>query len=173
MIRRAKIGLSLALGLGLAVSLLAGRAAASKTFPEALRQKLELPQVAGTGMGCQLCHQDDTGGLMTATKPFGRALIQAGVQATNVPSLLSALTQLKTDGHDSDRDGMSDIAELKAGTDPNVAATSEGSPPPATEDIPLAQTGCTLTASTASGSAWTPLALVGVLLLGWRRRSRR
>src|SRR5438105_1536317 len=96
----ARIGRSLSVGLGLALSLLACPAAASKTFPEALRQKLQLPEIAGTGMGCQLCHQDDTGGLMTATKPFGRAVIQAGAKAANVPSLLSALGQLEADGHD-------------------------------------------------------------------------
>lgn len=156
--------------LGVALLSLASSAAASKTFPEALRQKLELPQIAGPGMGCQLCHKDDNGGLMTATKPFGRALIQAGVQGANVPSLLSALSQFEVDGHDSDGDGTSDVAELEAGTDPNVAATSDGSPSPA-KDVPLAQTGCALSARTQPSSGCAPLAL-GLLLLGCRRRIR-
>ncbi len=167
------------LGLGLALSLallsLASSAAASKTFPEALRKKLELPAIAGPGMGCQLCHKDDNGGAMTATKPFGRSLIKAGVQGGNVASLLAGLAQLEADERDSDRDGSPDIAELKADTDPNVAASaggdSGGGPPPiAEEEIPLPETGCTLAPSTGFGSAWAPFG-VALLLLARRRRS--
>ncbi len=167
------------LGLSLALSCLASNAAASKTFPEVLRQKLELPKIAGPGMGCQLCHRDDNGGAMTATKPFGRALIQAGVQGANVQSLRSALTKLEADGRDSDNDGTSDIAELKAGTDPNVAAASgaggsqgEGESDSGIEDIPLPQTGCSLTPASTLAGAWAPFA-IAFALFSRRRRARR
>jgi hypothetical protein len=163
----------LALGLSLVWTSLAFTAAASKTFPEALRQKLELPEIAGPGMGCQLCHRDDNGGLMTATKPFARTLIQSGAQGANVPSLLSALTQVEADGADSDHDGTADIAELKAGTDPNTASGAGGSPSESeTDDIPLPQTGCTLALGTTHGSAWTLLG-VALFLLVRRRPAQR
>ncbi len=173
--RRLKTTQLLAFGLSLALSFLASSAAASKTFPEALRQKLELPKIAGPGMGCQLCHRDDTGGAMTATKPFGRSLIQAGVQGGNVPSLLSALVKLEANGKDSDNDGTSDIAELRAATDPNVADVSGdgGSPCTTTEELPLPETGCSLNGGTTPGSVCAPFGVaLYVLVLGRRRRAR-
>lgn len=164
-------GSKIALGLSLALLSLASGAAASKSFPEALRSKLDLPKIAGPGKGCTLCHQDDNGGLMTATKPFGRSLSKAGVQGANVPSLLAALTQLEADGRDSDHDGTPDIAELKAGTDPNTAeGPTTGGSSGTTDNIPLPETGCTLPAGTTSGSGWAPLGVALLLLV--RRRGR-
>jgi hypothetical protein len=145
-------------------------AAASATFPEALRGKLELAQVAGPAPGCRLCHQDDLGGLKTATKPLGRSLLKAGAAGASVPSLLAALDSLQAQGTDSDRDGTTDIAELKAGTDPNVAPTVPGSLAPG-DDIPLPETGCGLARAPSVPSACA--VLLGAVLCLLRRSRRR
>jgi MYXO-CTERM domain-containing protein len=145
-------------------------ATASATFPEALRSKLELAEVAGPAPGCRLCHQDDLGGLKTATKPLGRSLLKAGAAGASVPSLLAALDSLQAGGTDSDRDGTPDIAELKAGTDPNVAVTDPGAPAPG-DDIPLPETGCGLVRASSEPSA--SAALLGAMLFLLRRSRRR
>lgn len=141
---------------------------ASTTFPEALRKQLELAEIAGPAPGCRLCHQTDAGGLKTATKPLSRSLQAVGVSGANVPSLLAGLEALEADRTDSDHDGVSDIDELKAGTDPNVALSDDGAP--VAEDIPLPETGCALAGTRSASGAWT--ALVAALWL-LARRSRR
>jgi Bacterial TSP3 repeat len=163
---RARIRVACLLGL-LALSL-APHAAASKTFPAALRNKLGLAELPYAPMGCQLCHQDDNGGVRTATKPFGRSVLKDGAAGGSVPSLLAALNTLEAEGTDSDGDGIGDIAELKAGTDPNVALSSTGEPLPM-DEIPLPETGCGLARGrTASPIAWA--LLLGALCFGARRR---
>lgn len=157
--------------LALSVS---GNAAASVAFPETLRQELGLSAIYNPP-GCQLCHQNDVGGVMTATKPFGRAMIKVGLTAGSVPSLKSALSTLEANGTDSDGDGSADIDELKAGTNPNVAdaAPGEGGAAPVVappvEEVPLPETGCSVNfAAPASASA----TLLGLLALGFLRRRR-
>jgi hypothetical protein len=144
-------------------------ALASTTFPEALRKKLGLAEIAGPAPGCRLCHQTDAGGIKTATKALSRSLQAAGVAGANVPSLLAGLEALEADGTDSDRDGVSDIDELEAGTDPNVALSDDGAP--IAEDIPLPETGCALGAAPSTSGAWT--ALAASLWLLARRSSRQ
>jgi len=156
--------------LGLLAVSLAPHAAASTSFPAALRSKLGLAQVPYPPMGCQLCHQSDAGGLGTATKPFGRSLLKAGAVGGSVPNLLKALDNLEADGTDSDHDGVSDIAELKAGKDPNVFTSSTGMAPPPGEDIPLPETGCELAGLHGSSSIAWALLLGAVLSFGARRR---
>jgi len=156
--------------------LFAPHATASTTFPEAVRKQLGLQQIADPPLGCQLCHQDDNGGYATATKPFGRSLLKAGAAGGSVPSLLTALKALEANGTDSDHDGVGDIDELKAGTDPDVAATIDGSPAPTFEEVPLPQTGCSLSGATLGGTttlsgSWAALLVAASLLL--RRRDRR
>jgi len=160
--------------LAFAVSL-APHAAASVTFPGQLQQRLGLAQIPYGPLGCQLCHKDDVGGYQTAIKPFGRAMLTAGTMGGSVPSMLSALSTLEQTGTDSDRDGVPDIAELQAGTDPNVAEVVDGEPPPAPiEDVPLPQTGCTLSPVSSSFDAVASAlgAALGLLLTKLRRRSR-
>jgi len=157
--------------LGLLSCSVARPAAASTTFPEALRKQLGLPQIVGPGPGCQLCHRDDKGGFKTAVKPFARSLLKDGAMGASVGSLLSALQRLEADGTDSDGDGIGDIAELKAGTDPNVALSSTGEPVPM-DEIPLPETGCGLArVGGASPSAWA--LLLGALWFAVRRRRTR
>jgi hypothetical protein len=158
----------LACGMLVASILAAGAASASTSFPDALRKELGLATIAGPPPGCRLCHQDDLGGLNTATKPFGRSLRKAGAMGGAVNSLILALRALDADAVDSDGDGTPDVAELRAGTDPNVSATP-GDAPATPDDIPLPETGCTLAAPRALGDVW--LLLAGALCaLAWRRR---
>jgi hypothetical protein len=159
---------SFAWGALLCALLCAPGAAASQAFPEALRQKLELPSIAGPGPGCRLCHRDDTGGLKTATQPFARSLMQAGLSAANVPSLTAALDTLETESTDSDRDGVPDVAELQAGEDPNVAT---GVVAPGGDEVPLPRTGCSL--SSPNGACGHPgsLALLALACAARRRRA--
>jgi hypothetical protein len=159
--------------LGVALCAMAPHAAASATFPEALRKKLGLAKIAGPPPGCRLCHQDDLGGLKTATKPFARSLIKAGAMATSVPSLLAALDTLASENTDSDGDGIPDIVELKAGMDPNVAMTATGMPTQPLDQVPLPETGCTLGYPSSEGRSWAALAVALLLLVSRRSRSRR
>jgi len=165
--------------VGLALASLASPAAASTTFPEALRKQLGLQQIAGPPPGCQLCHKDDAGGLKTATKPLGRSLLQAGVMGGSVPSLLAGLDTLESDATDSDHDGIGDIAELRAVTNPNVADVGAGGggaggtaamPCVVVPEIPLPETGCSLVGAAVPNGAW--LALVGCASFALLRRRR-
>jgi hypothetical protein len=147
---------------------LAAPAGASLAFPGALTQELgvALPVPAP---GCKLCHKDDKGGFMTVDKPFGRAMLKAGTQGGNVAALLASLGTLEAAGTDSDGDGTSDVAELRAGADPNVADQVDGGPTePPQDPIPLPQTGCALGGPIPAGSGWL-LAVAGALLV-FRRR---
>lgn len=164
------------LGGALAIALFATCARpahASTTFPEALRSKLELQEIAGPAPGCRLCHQSDVGGLKTATQPLARSLIKAGATASSVPALLAALATLEEQATDSDQDGTPDIEELRAGSDPNVASAGGGggAPPSLAEAVPLPETGCALAGPQSSlPYGWVSLAFVVL----WRaRRSRR
>jgi MYXO-CTERM domain-containing protein len=154
---------------GLLLLSAAAPARASITFPGALENKLGLKQVAGPPPGCRLCHQTDAGGLKTATQPFGRTVLKAGAVGGSVPSLLAALDQIEAEGTDSDFDGVSDIDELKAGTDPNTPPVGSMTPQP--PQVPLPETGCTLPRPTKSSSgAWLLALVVGVAAVARRRR---
>jgi hypothetical protein len=143
-------------------------ALASMTYPEALRSELGLEEIAGTPPGCQLCHRDDVGGLKTATKPFARSLLTAGASGANVPGLLSALHRLEKEATDSDSDGVGDIDELRAGSDPNVPSADSGV---VLEDIPLPETGCSLGRGDRPAAASVGVLILAALAL--LRRSRR
>jgi hypothetical protein len=155
--------------LSIALPLLAlpVNAAASETYPTNIKAKLMLDAAPGPGKGCQLCHKDDEGGTMNVDKPFGLALMRADAKGANIPSLLAAIDVLEADGEDSDGDGTPDIAELRAGSDPNVG--EDGSIP---MQVPLPQTGCSVRARAGAGCAWAA-ALPGLLWLCRRRRQRK
>lgn len=163
----------------LSLLLLAPGARASTTFPEALRKQLGLAEIVGPAPGCQLCHRDDAGGLKTATKPLGRALLAAGAQGGSVPSLLDALQSLEQNGSDSDGDGLPDVTELRAGTSPNVfdaveggAGASGAGDMPCPVILPLPETGCGFAPRSAPGG-WLSASGVALLALVRRRRGRR
>jgi len=149
--------------LALLVLTLAPRALASDGYPDEIKQQLML----GQAPLCTICHETLIGGLMTVNKPFGRALQQKyGLRFLDVPGLRAALMRMQQEGHDSDGDGVGDIAELLQGQDPN--APGEGGV--LVTDEP--RYGCYCSAvgrastSAAAGAVW----LSGLLLSVGRRR---
>ena len=139
-----------------ATVLASGLAHASSSFPPEIRSHLGLSYTPD----CSLCHANGQTGFGTVTTPFGTSMRSRGLVAQNLSSLDTALDALAAEQKDSDGDGVGDIDELKAGSDPNVAGG--GSFPPPTY-------GC----FDVSGQPGSPLALLPVLLalllLGVRR----
>ena len=102
----------------LAVVLLAAQAArASAGYPTAIGEHLPIVY----SPPCSLCHVEGKTGPGTAETPFARSARAHGLEGGNVDLVGIALDGPMRDGTDSDRDGVSDIQELLAGTDPNVA----------------------------------------------------
>lgn len=157
------------LGFGL-VALVAPSARASVSYPAELLKHWELQALPGPAPYCTLCHTTDSGGTGTATKPFGRALLAAGALGNNVPSFDAALDALEAAGSDSDRDGVSDLDELRAGTPPNEGEPLPGSEPDPLADVPPPRTGCSIQPSPAGSASALVTAL---LLLASRRASAR
>jgi thrombospondin type 3 repeat protein len=132
----------------LAVTVLAAALAhASSIFPPEVRTHLALSYTPA----CTLCHNTPSGGFGTVTTPFGKSMIARGLVAQNLQSLDTALDALAAEKKDSDGDGVPDIDELKAGTDPNVAGGGTYPPP---------SYGC----FDVSGQGGSPLALLPVAL---------
>lgn len=100
-------------------------AAASPTFPFAIKSDLSLSYDLGTDH-CTICHATNLGGLGTVVTPFGEAMQAAGLVAEDTTSLQKALDTLEANGTDSDHNGVPDIEELKAGEDPNTGQDISG-----------------------------------------------
>jgi hypothetical protein len=103
----------------LIASSLSLRTFASPSFPGVVQ--VETSAV----VACTLCHTDPGGGGGNVKQPVGVALVSRGLFAGDDAGLVLALTQLEEDNTDSDGDGVSDVAELRAGLDPNVAGGTE------------------------------------------------
>ncbi|MBX3128315.1 MAG: hypothetical protein KF718_16445 [Polyangiaceae bacterium] len=91
-------------------------ALASPSYPGVVESELE----TACPPPCAVCHQDQNGGKGTAIKPVAESMIDQGLEGDDEASLRAALAGLDRDAVDTDGDGISDIAELKAGTDPNT-----------------------------------------------------
>ena len=94
---------------------LARTAHAVQTYPAEIQSHLGLDFTPP----CTLCHATNAGGLGTITTPFGKAL-QAHGLTTDIATLDRALDALAD--NDSNGDGISDIQQLKNGSDPNTGA---------------------------------------------------
>jgi hypothetical protein len=103
--------------LPLTVVLAAGAARASAGYPTAIVEHLAIFY----SPPCSLCHVEGKTGPGTAEAPFARSARAHGLEGGDVRLVGIALDALMRDGTDSDRDGVSDIQELLAGTDPNLA----------------------------------------------------
>lgn len=143
--------------LAFALTVLAGGLVqASSSYPPEVRAHLSLSYTPA----CTLCHNTPSGGIGTVTTPFGKSMMSRGLVAQNIASLDTALDALSAERTDSDHDGVPDIDELKAGTDPNVAGGGAVSPP---------SYGC----FDVTGQPGSPLALLPVALAVLLLRARR
>ena len=128
---------------------------ATPTFPSRIRAELELSSLPS----CELCHQG-TPAIGTVVTPFGTSMRARGLLLADESSLRRALATMESEVVDSDGDGTPDIAELKAGEDPNRNDSGTGG-----EVLPDPRYGCG--AEVVGGPA---MGLLGGLWLLLRRR---
>jgi opacity protein-like surface antigen len=172
-----RMKLALLLAAAAVVTAAPSVALATPGFPAAIETHLALAYVPP----CTVCHQG-TPQNGTATTAFAIALKGAGLTAGNDATVATALDAITT--HDSDSNGTTDEAQLKAGCDPNTDAAIEtgatcgggGSTDVApTTAYGCANTGAQIAAGPASSEAVLGglLAALGLALSRRRARSRR
>ena len=148
-----------------ALALLApGAALATSRLPAAVQKHLALSYTPP----CRLCHLDGKTGGGTVVTPFGLSARARGLTGQDTVALDTALDRLASDHVDSDGDGAEDVAELKAGTDPNSPALDAQM---ITSDPGYGCGGAPHTPKPASAASLAPI--VAILLAAWRRRARR
>lgn len=97
---------------------------ASDVFPPFIKTRYGLSEMPPEL--CSLCHTNGITGLGTVNTPFGKAVRAHGAVAGDTASLGAALDAMATENVDSDADGVTDVAELMAGTSPNVGSMGTG-----------------------------------------------
>jgi len=113
------------LPLAALASLVPALAFAQPSFPGFLQTHLSLSYTPD----CLLCHTTPSGGIGTATTPFATSMKARGLSVSSTATdVNTALDALQAEGTDSDGDGVGDIAELQAHTDPNVPGAASLTP---------------------------------------------
>ena len=134
-------------------ALVAAPAFASDTYPPYISTKYGIDPIPEQ---CALCHTGGITGTGTVNTPFGKTARGLGLTSGNDTLLGEVLDQMDAQKTDSDGDGVSDIDELRAYTDPNKSAN--------TPDVPTLKFGC--------GATVVPEVVFGAALLLLRRRRK-
>jgi len=135
----------------LLLALAASPAFASDTYPPYIANKYGIDPIPEQ---CSLCHTGGITGKGTVNTPFGKTARAHGLTDSNEMLLGTVLDAMDAEHTDSDGDGVSDIDELKAGTDPNLSGDEQ--------PVPTLRFGC--------GAQVMPELLLGAGLLLLRRR---
>ena len=145
----------------LGVCLSSVNAFASERFPLIMREQLKL----SADPLCTICHDTLIGGKDSVKTAFGKtAMTKYSLRQLDFEGLKAVLTKMEADGVDSDGDKIGDIAELRAGTDPN-----DGPGISASED-PRYGLYCSASPQRAP---WWPGTIFGAgLAMTWARRAR-
>lgn len=143
----------------LTFALAAGLAWATSEFPAVIADVSGMPCTPT----CNICHGSAGGGGPMATE-FGMALADCGMHAGDAASLRDALGTLESDGTDSDGDGVADLDELAAGSDPSGGPEFCAGPAPTY--------GCVSHLRSAPAGALAILAMAAAILRRQRKETR-
>lgn len=143
------------------IALLPRVASATPTFPEDIKSHL----AAASAPACSVCHAGEQK-RGTVTTPFGTAMRSRGLVAYDTNSLNTALDALGGEKRDSDNDGISDVDELKAGTNPNAAGQGG-------DDVPVPDYGCNVGRPARANAAFEGLLIGLAAILFVRRRVQK
>lgn len=149
--------------LTLIAGLFASAAQATPTYTVVMQEQLMMSEPP-RGV-CAVCHTSGLTAAGTVNTPFGRAMRSNGLVSNDEDSLRAALAAVEAAALDSDRDGCTDIAELKAmprPTNPNRGGDCGGTTTEEPEDFGPLRYGC--------GAQVAPGLLLAALALWFRRR---
>ena len=151
------------IGLLAFATLLGPDARASESYPKTLERALGSP----CPPDCTTCHTRRSGGELTANTPVGISMRRAGLECCDTSLLLDVVGRLETDGTDSDMDGVGDVEEMRAGTDPNALEGKLKCAPPEEDE------GCAVggvSTSTRNDLPWVLGAGLALVAITRRRR---